>query len=117
EQDERLDRVEPGGVALELVAVLRALPVLAERDDHVRQRVDVRDERARVARGAEVLARIEGEGRGDAGRAGAEAVARRAVRLAGVLDEREAEGLQRAHVRELAIEVDGEDEASAAAGC
>ena len=45
------------------------------------------DERAGVAHRAEVLARVEAEGRRDADRAGAEAVALGAVRLAGVLDD------------------------------
>src|SRR5207253_114478 len=79
QQHERLHRVEPGGVALEFVPVLRALPVLAERDDDVGEPVVVRDECAGVAGGAEVFPWIEGECGRDAGRPGAEAVARGAV--------------------------------------
>ena len=77
-----------GRVALEVVVVLRALAVLAQRADMSTQLVRVGDERAGVAERAEVLARIEAEGATASRRlARADAVALGAVRLARVLDD------------------------------
>ncbi len=112
-EHDRLDRVEPRREADQLVVVLRALAVLAERLDARHDLLVVGDERSRVAEGAEVLARIEAEGGREAELTGGDAVACRAVGLAGVLDDRQAELDQRAHVRQLPVEVHRHDEARA----
>src|SRR5205814_6067069 len=84
---DRLDRVEPACPAFALVLVLRPLPVLAQRLRGLREPGVVRGQRACVAEGAEILARIEAERRERASRAGADAVPIRSVCLAGVLYE------------------------------
>src|SRR5204862_8103672 len=104
---DRLDRVEPARPAFALVLVLRPLPVLAQRLRGLREPGVVRGQRARVAKGAEVLARIEAERRERAFRAGADAVPIRSVCLAGVLDELQPAAVgeleERAHVGHLAV--------------
>ncbi len=79
----------------------------------------VRHERAGVPARAEVLAGVEAEGRGVARGAGAQPVARRAVRLAGVLEHgepvRAAISRMRRMSASLPVQVDGDDEARALA--
>ena len=73
----------------------------------------VRDERSGVPHGAEVLRRVEAERRCEPACPGAKPVPGGARRLAGVLDEREAERPEPPHVSELPVEMDGEDESRA----
>ena len=90
--------------------VLRRLAVLAQGANGCRDRLVVRDERACVAGGAEVLGRVEAERRKRSRRTGAQAVAYRAMCLAGVLDEEQASCLgnppQRQQVGCMTVEVD-----------
>src|SRR6185312_12511059 len=88
-QNQRLDRVEPRGVADALVQVALALPVLAQAARAGGDGRVVRDERSCVAHRAEVLARVEAERRCAADGAGAKTSAPRTVRLAGVFDDRQ----------------------------
>src|SRR3970040_881561 len=89
EEDERLDRVEPRSVALEVVTVLPPLAVLAERAYGVGEAGVVGHDRSGVTPGAEVLRRVEAERGGEPGRSGPDVLPLGTVRLAGVLDERE----------------------------
>ena len=75
--------------------------------------VVVGDERSGVPHRAEVLRRVEAERRREPARPGAKPVPDGARRLAGVLDQRQAERSEAAHVRELPVEMDGEHEARA----
>jgi hypothetical protein len=86
----RLDRVQPCRVADHPMHVLLGLPVLAERPDRRVDRGIVRDERAGVAERAEILAGVEAERRGGAAGTRPQSVTGRAVRLAGVLEDRQA---------------------------
>ena len=74
-------------------------------------------ERSGVAERAQVLARVEAEGRGATGGARPDPVALGAVRLAGVLDDREpvplGERAERPHVRHLPVEVHRQEESRA----
>ena len=118
QQHERLDRVEACRPALAGVDVLRRLAVLAQGANGRRDRLVVRDERACVAGGAEVLGRVEAERRKRSRRTGAHAVAYRAMCLAGVLDEKQASRLgnppQRQQVGCMTVEVDGQERAGLA---
>ena len=115
EKDGCLDRVEARGEAFEVVAVLGALAVLAQRDHLIREVLVVRDERAGVAHRAQVLAGIEAEGRCATDRPCCDAVPDRAVRLACIFDDRHVvaigEVTQRAHVATLAVEMHGHHKA------
>src|SRR5436190_5565312 len=77
----------------------------------------VRYQCPRVPEGAEILGRVETEGPSDAGRAGPVTVPPGSVRLACVLDQRDFRGLgdfhELPHVRELAVEMLGQNEARA----
>ena len=73
----------------------------------------VRDERSGVPHGAEVLRRVEAERRREPACPGAKPIPGGARRLAGVLDEREAERPEPPHVSELPVEMDREDESRA----
>ena len=101
--------------------VLGPLAVLARGLDDVSQPAVVRRQGARVAEGAEVLARVEAECGQSACGAGDDAVALGSVRLAGVLEEDEivplGERHERAHVRHLPVEVDGQQEARPLSDC
>ena len=89
-EHDRLDRVEPSRVALEIMVILPPLPVFAERANRLGEARVARGERAGVAHRSEVLGRIEAERGRKPGGTGAEAVALGPVRLAGILDDREA---------------------------
>ena len=89
EEHDRLHRVEARREPLEAVFVLPPLPVLAQCAEPIGQLVVVGHDGSGIAGGTEVLARIEAEGGSEADRSDAEAVARRAVSLAGVLEEGE----------------------------
>src|SRR3954467_9188844 len=68
-EERGLERVEPAVRPDRFVLVLRSRPTVVRDDaDPVRQRSVVRDDRAAVAEGAEVLPRIEAEAAGDAER-------------------------------------------------
>src|SRR3954468_13526219 len=82
QEHDRLDRVEPGRVALDLVLVLRTLAVLAKRANLRRHLLVVRRQRAGVTERTEVLARIKAECGCLADRARSNAVPLGAVRLA-----------------------------------
>jgi hypothetical protein len=117
QQGESLDRVESRGVALERVAVLPGLTVLAQRTHRFGERLVISHERARVADRSEVLGRIEAEGCRHSERARGAPVSLCAVRLASVLDD--PDGVARGHapqrgqVGHLAVEVHREQEARA----
>src|SRR5262245_53211343 len=109
-EDDRLDRVEARSEADQLVVVLGALAVLTQRLDPSDELRIVGDERARVAEGAEVLPGIEAVRRGEPELARRRTVSRGAVGLARVLDDRDAELAEAAHVRHLPVEVHRHDE-------
>src|SRR5215207_2574536 len=90
EQDDRLDGVEPGGVADVLMVVLVRLAVDTKRQRMLGQRLVVGHERARVSHRAEVLSRVKAEGCRSSHARGGRAVAASPVRLARVLDDLEA---------------------------
>ena len=117
QQGERLDRVEACRVALERVVVLPALAVLAQRAHRLGDLLVVGHERARVADRAEVLGRVEAEGRRYPDGARGAPVALCAVRLTSVFDDPDSvaggHARQRAEVGHLAVEVHGEQEARA----
>ncbi len=94
----------------QVVLVLPPLPVLAESEDRVGELVVVRHQCTRVAHCPEILPGIEAERRSAAARACAKSIARCAMGLAGVLDQRRAERTQPFHVRQLTVEVDGKHE-------
>src|SRR4051794_28019129 len=75
----------------------------------------VRADSSAVAEGAEVLARIEAEGRGRAERPRAPIAVARAVRLRGVLEHHQAvparDARERIHVAHLPVQVHGQDRA------
>jgi hypothetical protein len=108
-----LERVEPRGEAFEVVPVLRALSVLPERAHILGQLGVVRHERAGIAHGTEVLRRVEAERRRPSSRARPDAVPPGAVRLACVLDDREAarrgERIEGDDVRHLSVEMHRHD--------
>ncbi len=109
DQGKRLDGVEAGRVADQVVPVLRPLAVLPQRSDALGQRLVVRDERACVAECAQVLGGIEAERTCARRGAGSEAVSARAVRLGGVFQHEQTVPVRkRAHgpdVCQLAVEV------------
>ena len=104
-----MDRVEPRCPADELMVVLRALAVLAQR---AHARVDlarIGNERACVAEGSEVLGGIEAKGGCRTGRARRVAITCCTVRLARVLEYLEVIAFGQRHecrhVGELAVEM------------
>ncbi len=115
-QEGGLQLVEAAVHARDLVPVPVALPAVAQLPQPGREAGVVHEDRPAVAEGAEVLGRVEGK-RADAALAGERphrpALVARAVRLARVLEDGEAplagEGQDRAHVRGVAVEVDGDD--------
>ena len=104
-----LDRVEPRRPAFARMDVLGRLAVLAQRTHAGGDLTVTGHERSGVAGCPEVLAGVEAERRCGARGAGALTLARRAVCLTGVLDDRDTcvigEATQLGHVRQLAIEV------------
>ncbi len=86
-ENERLDRVESRGPADRVVLVLRRCPCSRSERTLVGEFGVVGDERACVSHRAEILPRVEAERAGGPSCAGAHAVARRSVRLTGVLDD------------------------------
>ena len=91
-EDRALHAVHAVVEAVADVVVLAGLAPVAERAHGLGVRGVVGGDAAALAGGAEVLAGVEAEGGDVAPGAGAAAVARRAVRLAGVLDDDEAVG-------------------------
>src|SRR5829696_4198998 len=87
QQDDCLNRVESGGVADELMVILARFAMHAQRAHTRGDLVVVRDERTRIAEGAEVLGGIEAESGRASELARAHAFPLRAVRLACVLDD------------------------------
>ena len=98
--------------ALDEVLIFLVRAVVAQGADHVGQLLVLAVERAGVAEGTEVLARVEAEGRGIAPGAGLDAADMSTVGLSGVFEQKEAalaaELRDRGHVGELAVEMDGE---------
>ena len=85
-----MQRVEPVVVTRDDVLVLPHLPEIAKDADALGQLRVVGDDGPRITQGTEVLARIEAEAGGTAERTGASAAVAGAVRLRGVLDQRDA---------------------------
>ena len=73
--------------ALDEILVFLVRTVIAERADHVGELLVLAGERAGVAEGAEVLARVEAESRGVAPSAGLDAAEVGAVGLRGVFEQ------------------------------
>ena len=113
EEDRRLNRVEAGRPADQVVTVLLTLAVLPQHPDALDKHLVVRDEGTCIAEGSEVLPRIEAEGSRHPGRTRANPVAAGAMGLASVLDDREpalpGDPRDLLHVGQLAVEVDGHD--------
>src|SRR5829696_6171745 len=112
EQDDRLDGVQPGGIADIIVAVLAGLSVDAKCSRMLGQRRIVGHECARVPYRPEVLRGVEAEGRRCGGVANGHAVAAGPVSLTGVLDDCHAVTLcdarKSAHVCHLSVKVNGQ---------
>jgi hypothetical protein len=118
-QEPRLDGVEPAVVALEIVEILRRLPVVAQHLATPRHRVVIGGDRPRLAAGPQILSRIEAECRGTAQGAGLAPPALllrevlRTMCLAGVLEDGEVvlrgQLGDRIHVGHLAIQVNRDD--------
>ena len=89
--------------------VLPALPVLPEGERQIGDVLLIGDEGSRITHPAEVLRRIEAECPREPDASGPKPISNGARRLAGVLDEREAERSEPAHVSELPVEMDRED--------
>jgi len=108
-----LQLVETAVQTLRVMYVFNRRAVIAQGPQPVRQRCVVRRHRAAVAKGAEVLRRIEAETGGVAERARAPAVIFGTMRLRGALDHLEpvigGEGTDCRHLRRPAIKMDGDD--------
>jgi hypothetical protein len=110
EQDDRLERVQAGGVPDVLVVVLICFAVAAERANPVGEVTVVGDERSGVTHRTEVLRRIEAERGRTCEPAGPDSIAARTMCLTRVLNDRHvvraSDVGQRAHVGQLTVEVD-----------
>src|SRR2546421_3450637 len=98
-------------MSLQVVLVLAELTVLTQSGDSRSQLAVAGDERAGVAEGAEVLRRVEAECAGEARAARTPSVALRAVRLARVFEDGNADRLEPRQVGDLPVEVNGQEEA------
>ncbi len=117
QQQSRLEVVQAVAVADHPVRVLVLLPVVAVQAHRLGGGGVVGGDRAAVAQRPEVLARVEAEGGGVAERARRPALVGGAVRLAGVLDDRQAVSRgdlgERVHVHGLPVQVHGHDRGGA----
>ena len=113
EKDRRLQLIEPAVIAARDGGILGGLTVDPQRSEALCDSGLVGDHHPGVAERAEVLRGIKTVAAGIAHRARDPAVVPRPVRLGAVFDEpqpvRVGERQDRAHVRALAIEMDGED--------
>ncbi len=114
-ENRRLQIVEPRVDARLDVMIAVGLAAVAQPLDRVGERAIAGDDGAAVAERAEVLGRVEAERAGDADRADRPSAARREMRLAAVLDDREVvsrgDRFDRGHVGRLAVEVHRQDRA------
>jgi hypothetical protein len=112
-EDGRLHLIEPAVHAHLAVMVTVRLPAVSDALQAGGERRVAGRNRAAVAERAQVLRRVETVGGRRADRSDRTTLARGQVRLAAVLDDREATGVgdghDRAHVRGLAVEVHGKD--------
>ena len=112
-QHRRLQLVEAAVYSCVDVVIAIGLSAVSEAANPSGQRVIIRNHRASIAKRAEILRWIETERAGGAERADRASRARAEVRLAAILDEREAlvrrQRRERRHVRRLTVQVNGQD--------
>jgi hypothetical protein len=111
-----VERIEPFVPPFDDVNALRVLTETAEKANSLRELVVIRRHGAAVAERAEILARVEAERREAAECSDTAPLVPRSVRLAGVLDERDASGFAQLEeaidVRRLTVQVHGDQHAS-----